>query len=222
MSNNTLDKEFPNLPGGCESDQQSLNLGSLCADSPAASRSANISERDFSIEKINVALLGASNCRYVNIPSDADLTLDVPSVIVGGWKSKVFTANCVKLNLKAEEHTGHLIVLHVGSTDFQVNFQEEFSREYMEYVEKIVAISGKCPKATISMSSIPPKKGDLNNRTNRQIRLLNAKRLDLAENEPNLVFIDNDAHLTENKHWIICARLMMKTIFISTGMANRA
>ena len=196
MSNNTLEKEFPNLPGGCESDQHSLNLGSPCADSPA-SRGANISERDYCPDKINVALLGTSNCRYVNIPSDADLTIDVSSVIVGGLKIK--GANSKLCTVEPEKLKSlHAVVLHVGSTDFQVNSQEEFDGKYMEYVEEVVAISGKCPKATILMSSIPPRKGDLNSRINRQIRLFNAKLLALAQNEPNLVHIDNDAHLTES------------------------
>ena len=48
------------------------------------------------------------------------------------------------------------------------------------------------------MSSIPHRKGDLSSRINRQIRLFSAKLLALAQNEPNLVYIDNDAHLTES------------------------
>ena len=116
MSNNTLDKKFPNLPGGCESDQHSLNLGSPCAYSTAC-RAANISERDYCPDKINVALLGKSNCRYVNITSDADLTIDVSIVIVGGLKIK--GANSKLYKVKPEKLKSiQAVVLHVGSTDF--------------------------------------------------------------------------------------------------------
>ena len=76
-------------------------------------------------------------------------------------------------NLGLVEKTA--VVLHVGSCDFPLSHGCDASQLYQDYVQLLETVKGKCPNARVYISSIPPRRGDLTVKVNRDIRRLNRK-----------------------------------------------
>lgn len=78
-----------------------------------------------------------------------------------------------------------------------IQSEKEMDANYRDYVETLSDVLTRCPRATLHISSIPPRTGKLTSKVNKQIALFNAKLRDLAEEEPNVNYINNDIHLTD-------------------------
>ena len=90
------------------------------------------------------------------------------------------------------------VIVHVGSCDFSVEDNKDIQNMYMRYTELVANVLEQCPNARVYVSGIPPRKGTLRDKVNRDIRRMNLKLERLAEEEENISFINNNVYLTDD------------------------
>ena len=117
--------------------------------------------------------------------------------LLGAWKSNVLIANCVKLNLKSWR-AYRLLCYMWGQLISRLIPKRNLMGNTWSMLRRMLQSLVNAPKPLFWCQASHLEKGVLNSRINHQIRLFNAKLLALAQNEPNLIYIDNGAHFTES------------------------
>ena len=168
------------------------NLGPACEDSPEPRVIDNVLTHN----KMDMILIGSSNCRDIQIRGDEDLEINTHPLIQGGLLINEAHEKLDELDTAVCE-TADAVVFHVGSCDFSMESMDELETTYSDYVQMLTTVSKRCPRAMRLISSIPPRLEPLSSETNSQIKTFNAKLQQLAQNVPNVLYIDNDACLTD-------------------------
>ena len=144
-------------------------------------------------------LLGTSNCHELPLRGDDAVDLSLDLVVQGGLKirdgSDKLSGDIAPVQLL--EKTAAII--HLGAPDFPVDSNEEIDRLYLEYVDLCVDVGLKCPNARIFVSSVPPRKGALRAKINRDIHRLNSRLRKLADDDDKMTFVNNDRFLTDEQ-----------------------
>ena len=154
----------------------------------------------FGAEKLDCVVLGTSNCTNLPLKGDDAVELNVDLVVQGGLKigeaSNKLSSDIPPASLLAK----NAAVLHVGSTDFPVSGDGDIDVLYTSYVDLVVDVGLKCPNAKIYISSIPPRKGSLNAKINRDIKKMNERleKLEKSEHGSKITYVNNDVLLTDN------------------------
>ena len=164
--------------------------------------------RLFPKTNVSVVALGTSNMRDLPLKGDDDLEITQKILCEGGLL--VSNASDKLDDLSPEElHDKQAVVLHVGACDFPKHgFPEETANQevdsiYMQIADEIEEITDKCPNARLYISSIPPRKGELNRAINQQINRLNIKLKQYALNDEEIcTYVNNDAYLTDGERTI--------------------
>ena len=109
-------------------------------------------------------------------------------------------------NCELDPDNTAVVILHVGSCDWKMSDTKptKGTSVYNHYVESLLTVSNKFPHAEIVISSVPPRspkgKTKINaEKINDEIKILNGMLSKLPADEPNIMYIDNDAslHVTE-------------------------
>ena len=150
---------------------------------------------------IKAYLAGDSNSHDLplgGVHSDDSMALDVTKCTQGGLK--VGQANTTITNLPGdsnlEQYTA--VILHVGSCDFPVDEDADIDRLFNEYVEMLGTTNRRFINARVFISGIPPRRGYLNCKMNRDIATMNAKLEALANTDDGLSFVNNMVFLADD------------------------
>ena len=121
---------------------------------------------------VKCVVLGTSNCHELPLRGDDAVALSVDLVVQGGLKisdgSNKLSGDIAPAQLL--EKTAAII--HLGAPEFPVDSNDEIDRLFAQYVDLCVDVGLKCPNARIFVSSIPPRKGALRAKINRDIHRL--------------------------------------------------
>ena len=156
--------------------------------------------KDDAMEKeddIHAIVLGDSNCREV-IVEEVPFKLEVKSVGGTGLSDVEAMLNDTVTPLEKVS----VVLLHVGTCDFDVCVDNDVDMLYSEYVETVAVITEKIPGVNIVISSVPPRaprpQRPQQARLNHEIAALNDRLRTLAVSEMHISFIDNDDGLLAN------------------------
>ena len=212
---NLGEHNFPGLPVKPKSETQSNSEGSH-----TVTHSNHETERNVGIEnvlndtkedsvlidddsgnihdhKLNVVLIGGSNCRHMLLESDDQLQIETTSLIEGGLKIKNAAEKLEELNAEQKKDIG-TVVIHVGACDFPAKDDNVVDTHYREYVELMNGVVTAVPHANILVSSVLPRAGagKEKEKMNMQIEAFNAMVENLAFNSmiENVNFCDNSVH----------------------------
>ena len=148
---------------------------------------------------VKCVVLGTSNCHELPLRGDDAVELSVDLVVQGGLKisdgSNKLSGDIAPAQLL--EKTAAII--HLGAPDFPVDSNDEIDRLYLQYVDLCVDVGLKCPNARIFVSSIPPRKGALRAKINRDIHRLNSSLRKLADDDEKMTFVNNNRFLTDEQ-----------------------
>ena len=153
----------------------------------------------FAKGSVKCVLLGTSNCHELPLGGDDALELTVDHVVQGGLKI------CQGSNKLSSDMTpAQLIektaaVIHLGAPDFPVDSNEDIDRLYLQYVDLLVDVGLQCPNARIFVSSVPPRRGSLKTKVNRDIKRMNSRLRELADEDDKMTFVNNDRFLTDGQ-----------------------
>ena len=154
-------------------------------------------------EVVSCAVLGASNCVGLPLKGDDAVDLNIEYAVQGGLKIEESSS---KLSSDISPHNlleKKAVIINVGSTNFPLTQEESVEGLYAAYTDLVMDVGLKCPNARIFISSIPPRKGSLTAKINRDIKRLNNKLKEMAEGEgeqPKMItFVNNDAFLTDGQ-----------------------
>ena len=161
--------------------------------------SAGAMEDLFTKGSVNCVVLGTSNCHELPLRGDDAVELNVDLVVQGGLKiheaSHKLSSDIPPVQLLEKTAA----ILHLGAPDFPVEGNTEIDRLYASYVDLAADVSISCPNARIFISSIPPRKGSLKLKINRDIRRMNTSLSQLADNDERITFVNNDRFLTDGE-----------------------
>ena len=143
--------------------------------------------------KLEVLLVGGSNCRDLILEGDDQIVLKTTSLIEGGLKIEQAAEKLEELTDDQKKDIG-TVVVHVGSCDFPAKDDGEVDNHYTQYVELMNDVASAIPHANIVVSSVLPRAGSEKEEMNKQIELFNSKIRELAEQEINFHFCDNTVH----------------------------
>ena len=145
--------------------------------------------------KLEVLLIGESNCRHMALKSDDQLELKTTFLIEGGLKIAQAAEKLEEMNEEKKRDIG-AVVVHVGSCDFPAKDEKEMGTHYDNYVELLNKVVTAVPHANIVISSVLPRAGTGKDEMNSQIQTFNSKIEDLAVHAQgiNALFCDNSVH----------------------------
>ena len=150
-------------------------------------------EEDMHSHRMEVLLIGGSNCRDMALEGDDQITMNTTPLIQGGLKISEAVEKLEELN-EEKKQSFEAIIINVGACDFPVEEETDVEVCYMTYVETINTIVHACPNANIFMSSVLPRAGDNRTRVNSQIASFNKKIEHLAEEDAPIHFCNNSVH----------------------------
>ena len=150
---------------------------------------------------IKAYLAGDSNSHDLPLGgghSDDSMILDVTKSTQGGLK--VSQANATIANLPDDDNLEQYpaVILHVGSCNFPVEEAADIDRLYNEYVEMLGTVNRRFINARVFISGIPPRRGYLNCKVNRDIATMNAKLEALANTDEGLSYVNNMVFLADD------------------------
>ena len=149
--------------------------------------------------RVKGILMGDSNSYNLPLNGDDDLQLHLHKITLGGLKIKEAQIKFEDLpdDVGLAEKTA--VVTHVGSCNFPLAYGCDVKQLYNDYVQLLETVNRKCPNARVYISGIPPRRGDLTTKVNRDIRRLNRLLESLADSEDELTFINNWIFLSDEK-----------------------
>ena len=148
---------------------------------------------DIHDHKMEVLLIGGSNCRDVILEGDDQIILKTTSLIEGGLKIAQAAEKLEEINDEKKKDSG-AVVVHVGPCDFTAKYEGGVVEHYTHYVELLNDVASAIPHANIVVFSVLPRAGSEKEKINDQIHLFNLKIKELAEQEINIQFCDNTVH----------------------------
>ena len=151
----------------------------------------------FTKGSVNCVVLGTSNCHELPLNGDDAVELKVDLVVQGGLKISEASDKLSSDVPPTQLLEKNAVILHVGAPDFPVENNSEIDRLYASYVDLAVDVGLKCPNARIFISSIPPRKGSLKSRINRDIRRMNTNLRKLGNDDQRMTYVNNDRFLTD-------------------------
>lgn len=163
-------------------------------------------------------VIGDSNTGGLDLMDDS-MPLNVSLDAAGGTQLKDVEARLE--NCELEPQTVRMVVLHVGACEWASKGEglvTSGDQIYKDYVEVLNIISTKFMQAELVLSSVPPRspQGKNKNRIhniNAEIAVLNKKLHELADNEENVIYIDNDNGLKANNE--VCKSLYRDIIHLN-------
>ena len=153
----------------------------------------------FTQGSVDCVLVGTSNCHGLPLRGDDGLELRVDHVVQGGLKINQGSNKLASDVAPAQLLEKTAVILHLGGPDFPVDTNSDIDRLYTQYVDLAVDVSIRCPNARIFISSIPPRKGSLKTKINRDIKRMNSRLSQLADQEEKITFVNNDRFLTDGQ-----------------------
>ena len=148
---------------------------------------------------VKAILMGDSNSRDLPLTDDDDVELDLMKTTVSGLLISEAQTKFDELPESLGLVMKSAVILHVGSCHFPLQHKEEVELLYKDYVQLLDTVQRKCPNARVYVSSIPPRRGYLSSKMNRDIRRLNRRLEELADKEDGLTFINNTIFLSDDK-----------------------
>ena len=179
---------------------QMNNTGSPSAESIIDQAVLNIQESQ-ETPVVKAVLIGDSNTNELplgGVHSDDSMVLDITKHARGGLK--VGGAHTMFADLPGDINLGQIpaVITHVGACDFPIEDDGDIDKLYCEYVEFLGTINRRCVNARVFISGIPPRRGYLNCKVNRDIATMNAKLEGLANTDDGLSFINSMVFLADD------------------------
>ena len=145
-----------------------------------------------------VILVGDSNMKNCEI-DEVLVPVQVVKVVAGGMKVQDVADSLHSLSYLANKVS--VVLIHVGTCNWGSG-DTKIDDVYRNFVEVLSSICTSFPHAELAISSVPPRVKGIGmipaDTVNRDIREYNQMLSDLACNEENIFFIDNDLDLTAN------------------------
>ena len=147
---------------------------------------------------VNAMVMGDSNSRDLPLTGDDGVQLNLTTITEGGLLIGEAQTKFDQLpeTLGLVEKTA--VILNVGSCHFPLSHGDDVGQLFTDYVQLLETVSLKCPNARVYISGIPPRRGYLSTKMNRDIRRLNRKLETMAESEHGLTFINNWVFLSDD------------------------
>ena len=155
-----------------------------------------------------VAFFTDNNCKEIDLIGDDILKLNTTMLSEDGLDIQMVGNVLGKLPQERKQDLD-VAVLHVGAKNFPTKTEHEFAdmyRTYQKFVKKVIT---ECPKASIVVSSVPPRSGDnaYKDAINSCIAEFNKKLYDFSildeVNKSRLHYLDNDIHFKDSNMKVI-------------------
>ena len=173
-------------------------MGHILEDLREEFRIANMIEKaeiDTKQNNESLLIIGDSNCRGVQMEN---VPFKVVNEAMSGTGISDIESRIHEIGIQSDEVK--VIILHVGTCDFDEKGNNNVPLMYAEYVESLNLLGGHFPNAEIIVSSIPPRcprEGIVPN-LNDEIGLLNEMLKGLCAKEQCLTYLNNDDGLRLN------------------------
>ena len=177
-------------------------------------------EDDMHRHVANIALIGGSNCRDLNLEGDDEICLNTHVICEGGLRVSVAVEKLQELSPEERDRL-NIVVMHIGTCDFPLEKDEDAEQVFTEYVETMNKVLDICPNIQIVMSSVLPQTGDNNEKTNRQIQKFNEElqALSIDEAKSNLNFCNNNVGFVDEQG-VVDASLYRDSVHINPAGRN--
>ena len=158
----------------------------------------HIQERNQALD-VDALLLGDSNSRGLPLTGDDSLYLNITKITGGGMMINEGQARMESLPDDIGLSKKTVVVVNLGSCHFPLLHGETVQQLFADYVQLLETVRLKCPNARIYITGIPPRRGDLTSKDNRDIRRMNRKLLELDNFKEGLTFINIWVFLSDDK-----------------------
>ena len=154
--------------------------------------------------ELDVASIGSSNMRDVEMSGDQDLKINFRNHVARGMRIREAHEKLDDFEVEDKKEMP-MFVVNVGAADFKHGEETDLIELGIEYVELVEDIRYQCPDASIIVSSILPRsgKGGIEEKvceeTNASILSFNNELRKHCDTEDNVFFVDNYRFVLDEK-----------------------